>query len=393
MTGQLIIKTVWAALLASMALSCASTVAQDAAEPPAVIAPAPAAALAPGQIALDGVEPALLAPFKGLAEPVLNEGQSLGVIDWGRKIIVAEGRAEQQGKGPQAEAMAKRGASLIAMRNAAALAGGVRFGPGGRVANVRSGVIRVQAMLRGVEVTDYQAELVNGKNWWVAKVHLPLFGIKSLAVQIFEVRPHPPVRAVRRIKWIEAAEQQTVAGDVLVIDARGTGLAPSLFPVITSSDGQVLLDAQTAGQEVATQRGMCAYATTDQSFEKLQSMLPGRGVTVLRALAAAEHAEGNVDGLPLGRIVLAQAADEPATAPATTPARRQPRRLIVRAAKSDAASAALPAEQADKLRNDATAAALVKGGKVLIIVDAAAAGQEGRLDDLNSALRDILAAR
>ena len=60
-------------------------------------------------IDLEGVDPVLLAPFKGLAEPVLDKGESVGVIDWGRKLIIAEGRSEQVGKTPRAEALAKRG--------------------------------------------------------------------------------------------------------------------------------------------------------------------------------------------------------------------------------------------------------------------------------------------
>jgi len=401
MAEQIMLRTVWAVMLVFV-LSCAPMAAQDASEPPATpaTAPATAPALAPGEIDLEGVDPVLLAPFKGLAEPVLDKGESVGVIDWGRKLIIAEGRSEQVGKTPRAEALAKRGASILAMRNAAALAAGVRMGADGRVANLRTGKIQIEAMLTGIRVTDVQAELVDGKTWWRAKVSLPLFGVKSLAVHIYDARSRTSViRTMRRIKWVEAAPPEAVAGDVVVIDARGTGMAPSLFPVILSADQQVLLDSQTVGKDIATQRGLCAYATTSETFDKLQSMLPGRGVTVLRALAAGEGAEGNVDGLPLDRLVLAEAAGEAsgdakaAPATASAPARRKPRRLIVRADKADATSIALPADQSDKLRNDATAAALVKAGKVLIIVDAAAAGQEGRLDDLEAALRDLLATR
>ena len=101
-----------------------------------------------------------LAKFAPLVQQVNLAGQSLGVIDWGRKIIVAEGRSEQQGKGPQAEAMAKRGASLVALRNAAALAGGVRFGPGGRVANIRSGVIA-----KAIQAGDVQRIVVREQHY------------------------------------------------------------------------------------------------------------------------------------------------------------------------------------------------------------------------------------
>lgn len=404
MPGQLIVKTFSAIVLMLLALSCAPTAGQDISQPPAAgPADAPPTTAVP-DIALSGVDAQLLTPFKSLRETIRTAPGSaepavqLGVVDWGRKVLVAQGRCEQQGQGPQAEAMARRGASLLALRNAVALAGGVRIGPNGRVANVRNGVIRIQAFVKGFEAKEFHAELVNGRMWQVAEARLPLYGIKSLAIEVHDAQVaarSAVIRTIRRVKWVESSAAETVAGDVVVIDARGTGFAPSLFPLVTNSDGEVLMDMQTVGKEVAAQEGMCAYATTDLGFDKLQSMLRTRGVQALRGLASAGLSEGNVDGVSLDKVLLAQAA-QAASQPQTAPARRQPRRLPVKAAKAggdEKTRLILDSPEADKLRNDGGAAALVKGGKVLIIVDAAAAGQEGRLPDLDQALHEILAAR
>jgi len=373
-------------------------------EKPPVPAAAKPAAKGAANFDLPGVEAELLKPFAPVRAPVKVEKQLKGYIDWSGRKVIAVGRSLQVGNRGADKLMAKRAATIIALRNAAALAAGVRIGPDGRVDGLKNGQVMVQALVRGFEAAKVYSEVQGGRTYWIAEVHVPMFGISSVAAKLYDVQlaAHMTlVRGWKRATWAAPAKDADVDGDLLVIDARGTGFGPSMFPVLLDDQGQILMDMQTPGRQAAIRRGLCAYGVTDVKYEKLQSL---RGVPRLplgpKALAAGGPLPWqNVDGVGWDRILLAQAGGAGAKAPASKPAskpRRKRKRFVVRAKQiKDKKSAVLVigSKEALKMLQSTRASRLAANCRVLIVVDAAAAGMEGRLGPPGSPQRFAAGAR
>ena len=134
----------------------------------------------------------------------------------------------------------------------------------------------------------------------------------------------------------------------------------------------------------AVGHGLCAYGTTKLKFGELQSLYAAPASRVELAAAAPAATWQNVDGVGLDRLLLAQAAaaPKPPATRATTRPRRKSRRRVVRATRAigkDKSVLVVAEKDALKLLKDPAAAGLARGGRVLVVVDAAAAGVEGRL--------------
>jgi len=357
-------------------------------------APPPAAATRPGPRAstrfdLPGVGATLLKPFEVFRPQVIQDKQLVGYIDWSAKKIVAVGRSVQAGAGPAAALLARRGAATIALRNATARSVGVRIGINGRIDALKNGTLVVQALVKDFKVTRTYSRRIGGRTWWYAEVHVPMFGIKGVAAKLFDdqLQAHRVLaRQWRRPAWVAPAKAELITGDVLVIDARGLGYNASMYPLVLGG-GQILIDMETVPKATAVDHGLCAYGTTKLNFGELQSLYAAPPSRVELAAGAAP-AWQNVDGIGLDRLLLAQAAaapKPPATGPATratTRPRRKSRRRAVRAIRAtgkDKSVLVVADKDALKLLKDPAAAGLARGGRVLVVVDAAAAGVEGRL--------------
>ena len=336
---------------------------------------------------LPGVEVALLRPFKVFRAEVKKDKQLVGYIDWSAKKIIAVGRSLQAGGRPADALMAQRAAATIALRNALAPAVGVRIGINGRVDGLRTGTVVIQGLVKDFKVTWTHRRKIGGRTYWYAEVHVPMFGVKNVAGKLFDAQLQAHrllARRWRRARWVAPARAEGIAGDVLVIDARGLGFNPSMYPLVLGG-GQILIDMETVPKPTAVNHGLCAYGTTELKFGKLQSLHPKPRAGARVELAAGPAApRQNVDGVGWDRMLLAQAAAAtrpPATRPTTRP-RRRPRRRAVRAIRAtgkDKSVLVVADKDALKLLKDPAAAGLARGGRVLVVVDAAAAGVEGRL--------------
>ena len=253
-------------------------------------------------------------------------------VDWSNRTIVTLGRALQAGRRPVDALMARRAAGVIALRNALAMSAGVRIGPNGRVDGLRSGTVTIQGILKDYKITRERSQERNGRVYWIAEVHVPMFGIQSVAAGVYEehvVSHRRQVTARKRAAWVDPAKDDETEGDVLVIDARGSGFTPCFYPLVVSEGGEVLIDVETVSKDVAIGRGTCAYARTKLTYEKLE-------------IRPAEDA-------------------------APAPGRYTVRAL--RADKKDKTTLILSDEDARRLLADGRLSALVQSGRVVVIVD------------------------
>jgi hypothetical protein len=362
--------------------------AQDRATPAAK-----AAVAAESAFFLPGVDAELLRPFQPLLSPAQANKEPAGHVDWSKKTIVAAGRAVQGGPRGADAVMARRGASAVALRNALAVSAGVRIGLNGRIEDLKEGTVTLQGHLKGFRVTRTYSRKKDGRTVWLAEVHVPMFGARGVATGLYEAQLRAHRRAVagmKRASLAASAKGDEIAGDLLVIDARGSGFSPCMYPAVVDESGRILLDMVTVTKDVAVKRGPCAYGVTKTKYERLQTLVdPGRRVGPVQLASAPSPAWQNADGVGFGELLLARAAGVPTTTqttaptsqPATRPVRKR-RRFVIRAARSKGRNKAIlviTSKDALKLLKDPKAAGLARDGRVLVVIDAVAAGVEGRL--------------
>jgi len=328
-------------------------------------------------IDLPGVDPELLTGFRPVHTAIGEGDRRSGYIDWSARRIVAVGRAMQRGRGVNAALRARRAAEVIALRNVLASALGVRIGVNGRIGALRRGEISLQGRLKDFKIARTYSKRVGGETAWYAEVHVPLFGVANVAGRLFDeqLQAHRLlVRRRTRARWAAPAGGDALGGEVLVIDARGLGFAPSVYPLVVTSDKRILIDMETVPRRVAVARGPCAYAAGELEPDEPRSRRPA-GPDVNPCLSWPGGPECLAFVWPA-----VPAATAPASRPTTRPRRRRPR-FVIRARQAEGKEKSVlvvSGKDALKLLADPQAAGLARGGRVLVVIDAAAAGLEGR---------------
>jgi hypothetical protein len=308
--------------------------------------------------------PAITAGFRPYQETVAD-----GMIDWGAGDLVAVGYGEDPQTDNQGRLLAERAATIDAARNALLLAEGIRLDADGRVVDIRDAHVHLEGVIQGHKLIDREfTPLENGAGIGCrVKLQVPLYGARSVLSTVAgqALRRRDPADTRR---WNMPRGRADVEDSVLIIDARGIGACACLYPAVRDRSGMILCDCRMVASDVARQRGMARYVVSEASFEEL-------GTT-------GASWSGPLPDLP--RTVLCCWQPKPAGEPQGTsrPAtRRAPRRLVLRAeqatGKNQTQLVLTPADAA-KLRDSEQGAELLRQGKVVIVMDAPAAGAQGR---------------
>lgn len=305
-----------------------------------------------------------------------------GRIDWTGGFIMAEGRGIAESTDDQGQLMAKRGATIVAARNALAVAAGINVDAGGRVEDVPNGRVTVEGLIKGHEVVDvtWRADLDPPE--MRVQLRVPLWGAKSVASIFHDHHRRRMVHSgARRVPLVMA--RVDVSESVLVIDARGTGLETSLFPIVVTDNGDLLYDVGRLLPETAKLQAPARYVETDMTYEQLRACVedgdrapdrPGPGVLRARLVSYGDPAVSPPEES-------GPATSQPSSQPAKKTRRRARRRVAVKAAAASGecqTRIVVTGEDAEKLRRSAEGASLLREGQVVIVVDSAAAGIQGR---------------
>ncbi|MBN1553781.1 MAG: hypothetical protein JXA11_03480 [Phycisphaerae bacterium] len=209
-----------------------------------------------------------------------------GEIDWTRGVVCAVGigKAREDFSGKQAEVMAKRGAYIIAARNAALVLAGIRVGPGGRFENVRNGWIRADVTLTGFR--ELGATYDPATRTATARMEIPLCGIRG-AVGVLGLEE---IKTTRRWTWPKSTTGSD-RYDVIVIDARGLSCRPVVLPRIATVDGQCVFDAAEILADGSLRRPAARYASLPR-----KAILPPRAEKHRRRCLTVRAAKISTDG-------------------------------------------------------------------------------------------------
>ena len=209
------------------------------------------------------------------------------------------------------------------------------------------------------------------------RIRVPLWGVRGVG-SVF-LRDSVGRVAARGVPIAMVEPAADVSEVVVLIDARGRGLQACLYPSVVDDGGRRVHDVGTLSSELAALRPPVRFVQSSASFETLQSRVTdGSGFFLMPAsrnpLEAMErrYADGGsgagVASQPTGEVK-----------------RRAKRTLAVRSAMGGGRSPTeivLTKADAEKLAKSPEAAGAMKNSQVLVVVDAAAAGTEGRLPTL-----------
>lgn len=271
-----------------------------------------------------------------------------GRIDWTSGELIVRGIGRVQGSRTRDRQAAQRAAEIVAARNALALALNVPIDRDGRFRDLRDGDVRVQGALRGQRTTAVRWLPPDQPTQCEVELRAPLWGARGIAAIVARDRRRRAIRAGHPVATVPDSEP-TDDPAVIVIDARGTGLKPCLFPMIRQEDGAVLCDAATAvGAATAANAGAVrpttVYVETVLSFDEI----------VVAIGAKREYSEA-------------------ASRPVAQTRRWRPvgAAQAVKSASPHTGDIVLSTHDADRLRSDPATAELIRTGRVLIAVDSA----------------------
>ena len=273
------------------------------------------------------IPPDLLARYGIEATPLTTGYKALrtqtphGEVNWEEGYVIARGRGK--GKGPEE---ARRAALVEARARDSEKTVKGFVSKEEKLAYELKGFIEKSEVLEEKEISEKEFEV---------SLKVPLVGIKGLTVLFMDAFvPEKKVEEEARVKEAavvpESAPEETTG---VVIDARGTGLRPSLFPKVSDDKGKVVHSPGQASRASIEKMGMASFVTGGK--KKVDESLPKR--------------EG-----------------------------RKP--LIIKAKGAEGAMKAnliLSSEDAEKLAKADAGSGILKGSKVVIITDTPVGGTEG----------------
>ncbi|MFH0980477.1 MAG: hypothetical protein V2A79_02930 [Planctomycetota bacterium] len=298
-----------------------------------------------------------------------------GQIDWTGGFIIAEGRGIAESADQQGQLLAQRAATLDAAACALAIAAGINVDAHGRAGDVRDGRVMIEGVIKGHEEVEAAWRPDLRPPEMRVRLRVPLWGVKSVSAVFYDLHcQHVSRSGARRVPLV--TDRVDVSDRVLVIDARGTGTQASLFPIVVTQGGDLLYDVGRLPAESARGRPPARFVETEMTFEQL------RAWATLPHVRLASYTEPGAGAPPTTQPPATQpATTQPSSQPGEESRRRERRRVVIKAVAAGGEQPArivVTAEDAEKLRRSAEGASLLSQGQVLIVVDSAAAGIQGR---------------
>lgn len=199
-----------------------------------------------------------------------------GRINWGDGYLTATGTGKPTADDEQAAEAAKRAARVDAYAVALEMINGVNYDPDLGIGDVlkdkknQNTEYKIVGTVQGAEVI--KTEKVGAD--FQTTIQVPLWGLKGVSIAFNDL--YSKMSAPPKQEKQPGGEEQPVGKPYtgLIIDARGTGLKPAMFPVIVDESGAVIYAAGMVTPESIVRRGVAAYAVGDAS-EKKQGMIFG----------------------------------------------------------------------------------------------------------------------
>jgi len=311
-------------------------------------------------------------PAEGLAH--LFEEYPNGYVDWTDGYYYGIG----VGKG-ESLAAARRAAMVVAMREVLVVAGNIRVDSRRNVRALGGTYeMRIKGTVSDSDVVDEGWVGPPGNHQYEVVLQVPMYGVRGLAGTVYG-------KVIKRYRKRTRPERPPAADltEAIVIDARGLGVMPAVFPRILAASGRSVYDVTSVPEARARENGIVIYATSDIGFEKLQEASSGKPTRRPAAQPAVRLLSADAGR---GGLLLANADDK---APPRRRRRFERKRVVIKAEDVRGqlrTDVVLGDDDAQRLREGKAEADLLANGNVIIITDSSTAAIEGRLPRLERAL-------
>ncbi len=211
--------------------------------------------------------------FKPYIEP-----SKYGQVNFEELYVTAWGEGKFEGKGTKARQMARRAAIVEAQAHALEIVHDLRVDASKKVKDDKDKTVKIKGLVKDAEVIDEKDMEKEGK--YQVTIRVPLVGIRGISSVFLDEKV--PTRK-GEIKETKEAKEDAYTG--LIIDARGTGLKPAMFPQIEDEDGNIIYGPEMVDKQTVKEEGMASYAIA----EKDGSFLLDEKTLYIKARARGDH--------------------------------------------------------------------------------------------------------
>ncbi|UCD84455.1 MAG: hypothetical protein JSU92_14475 [Deltaproteobacteria bacterium] len=313
--------------------------------------------------------------FKPYIEP-----SKYGQVNFEELFVTARGEGKYEGKGVKARQMARRAAIVDAQAHALEIVHDLRVDADKKVKDDKDKAVKIKGLVKDAEVID-EKDMKDGK--YQVTIKVPLVGIRGISSVFLDEKVPSKGAEIKEIKEAEGAYTG------LIIDARGTGLKPAMFPQIEDEDGNVIYGPEKVNKDVVKEEGMASYAVA----EKDGSLLLDEKTIYIKARSKTDYPPILVADLSnlimsdgSNALIIAEAKeDEEGGDPGKRPRARlrQGRKpMEIRALESGGklkADIIVSSDSAQKAQLADKASQMFSKCKVVILMDTMIGGTEGKI--------------
>ncbi len=306
-------------------------------------------------------------------------GKALREVDWTRGIMRVEGKGRPGQRGVQGELGSWRAAAVVAARNAIEFAAALRAEGRKPLGAFRNGRKRVQGVVRGHrEVSSHWDDATQTQH---VVIEVPLWGVHGIA-EVFANDAQAAARRASRNRLTLSTQPAGQRNYAVVLDARGTGFSPCLFPRIADDRGRTLYDIAAQPVDHAGRQPVARYATSKQTLKSLRTERRESNrlfkLTVFQA-SISESAQARTDPNQLSQPHRARKRQRPTGFTAAP---------VIRMLDDAQSTLQITAKDAEALRKSADASNALLAGNLIILVDPQVTGVGAHLP----AIEEILLA-
>jgi TolB-like protein len=320
--------------------------------------------------------------FKPYIEP-----SKYGQVNFEELYVTAWGEGKYKGKGTKARQMARRAAIVDAQAHALEIVHDLRVDASKKVKDDKDKIVKIKGLVKDAEVIDEKDMESEGK--YQVTIRVPLVGIRGIS-SVFLDEKVPTKKG--EIKKTKEAKEDAYTG--LIIDARGTGLKPAMFPQIEDEDGNLIYGPEMVDKQTVKEQGMASYAIA----EKDGSLLLDEKTLYIKARARGDYHGPAILVADLSNLMISDGsnglvlaeAEEEKGGQDLTPGRRARRARLrqggnpmeVKALKSGGklkANVIVSSESAQKAKLADEASQIFTKCKVVILMDTMIGGTEGKI--------------
>ncbi len=190
--------------------------------------------------------------FKPYLEP-----SEYGQVNFEELFVTARGEGKYKGKGVKARQMARRAAVVDAQAHALEIVHDLRVDASKKVKDDKGKAIKIKGLVKDAEVIDEKDMKSEGK--YQVTIKVPLVGIRGISSVFLDEKVPTKKGEIKETK-----EDKEGAHTGLIIDARGTGLKPAMFPQIEDEDGNLIYGPEMVDKQAVKEKGMASYAVAEK---------------------------------------------------------------------------------------------------------------------------------